>query len=151
MVTARRARVDSLVRPVVWLGVLAVLVLAAGGCQGKGDVSGKVSYKGKPLVWGTVTFEGKDGGLHYGNIGRDGSYSVSGVATGEAKVAVSSINPKSSDFVPMQREGSKKPPPPPRPEVKGWFPIPEKYDAPYKSGLVYTIKRGENTIDIVLE
>jgi hypothetical protein len=148
MFTARRAQAHCRFRPVVWLGVLA---LAAAGCQGKGDVGGKVSYKGKPLVWGTVTFEGKDGGLHHCNIDKDGSYSVSGVSLGEAKVAVSSINPKSSDFVAIQREGSTKPKPPPRPAVTGWFPIPEKYDTPHKSGLVYTIKTGENKIDIELE
>jgi hypothetical protein len=126
----------------------ALLVLAA-GCAGRGDVSGKVTYKGKPLVWGTVQFEGSDNLIKQANIQSDGTYSVQGVAPGEAKVAVSSINPKSSDFQPRQAEG--RPPPKPRPEVKGWFPIPEKYDAPYKSGLVYTIKPGPNTIDIVLE
>jgi hypothetical protein len=128
---------------------LALLPLAALGCAGKGDVSGRVTYKGKPLVWGTVQFEGSDKLLKQGNINSDGTYTVQGVATGEAKVAVSSINPKSSDFVPMQREGA--PPPKPRPEVKGWFPIPEKYDTPFKSGLTYTIKRGENKIDIELK
>jgi hypothetical protein len=133
-------------RPTV---ALALLPLAALGCAGKGDVSGKVSYNGKPLVFGTVQFEGSDGMLRQANIERDGSYSVRGVATGQAKVAVSSLNPKSSDFVPMQREGA--PPPPPRPEVKGWFPIPEKYDTPHKSGLTYPIKRGENKIDIELK
>jgi hypothetical protein len=145
MFTARRTLLHSLFRLLVWLGVLAL----AAGCQGRGDVSGKVRYKGKPLVWGTVTFEASDGGLHYSNIDRDGSYAVSGVATGEAKVAVSSVNPRSSDFTPIQREGTK--PPPPRPEITGWFPIPAKYDTPYKSGLVYTVKRGVNTIDIDLE
>jgi hypothetical protein len=78
-----------------------------------------------------------------------GSYAVRGVAPGEAKVAVSSLNPKSSDFVPLQREGGKQLPP--RPDVPGWFPIPAKYDTPFRSGLTYTIKRGENKIDIKLE
>jgi hypothetical protein len=126
----------------------AVLALAA-GCGGRGDVSGKVTYQGKPLVWGTVQFEGSDGLVKQGNINSDGTYSVREVATGEAQVAVSSINPKSSDFQPRQAEG--RPPPPPRPEVKGWFPIPDKYDTPHKSGLVYTIKSGPNTIDIDLK
>ena len=63
--------------------------------------------------------------------------------------SVSSINPQSSDFQMRQVEG--RPPPKPRPKVEGWFRIPEKYDTPYKSGLVYTIKRGENTFDIELE
>jgi hypothetical protein len=65
------------------------------------------------------------------------------------KAAVSSRNPKSSDFIPIQREGAPKPPP--RPDFPGWFPIPSKYDAPYTSGLTYSIKRGENSIDIELQ
>jgi hypothetical protein len=127
---------------------LALLTLAA-GCAGKGDVSGKVTYQGKTVVFGTVQFEGSDGMLRQGNIGSDGSYSVRGLAVGDAKAAVSSINPKSSDFVPMQREGGKAPPP--RPDVPGWFPIPDKYDTPHKSGLTYPIKRGDNKIDIDLK
>jgi len=128
---------------------VGVLALAAVGCGGRGDVSGKVTYDGKTVVFGTVQFEGSDGMLRQGNIEPDGSYTVTGVATGEAKVAVSSRNPKSSDFTPIQREGG--PPPPPRPEIQGWFSIPEKYDTPFGSGLTYTIKRGENKIDIELK
>jgi hypothetical protein len=126
----------------------ALLTFAAIGCGGRGDVSGKVSYKGKPLVWGTVQFEGSDGIVKHGNINPDGTYTVESVATGDAKAAVSSINPKSSDFQPLQREGQA--PRKPRPEVKGWFPIPDKYDTPFKSGLTYEIKRGQNAIDIDL-
>src|SRR5581483_4523419 len=78
--------------------VAAALLVLAIGCGGYGDVSGKVTYKGKALVWGTVQFEGSDNMLKQGNINSDGTYSISEVAKGEAKVAVSSINPKSSDF-----------------------------------------------------
>jgi hypothetical protein len=127
--------------------VAAALLVLAVGC-GRGDVSGKVAYKGKPLVWGTVQIEGSDGVVKQGNINSDGTYAVKGVATGEAKVAVSSVNPNSSDFQIRIAEGQK---PPPRPEVKGWFPIPEKYDTPYKSGLTYPVKSGANTIDIELK
>jgi hypothetical protein len=126
----------------------ALLTLAAIGCGGRGDVSGKVTYKGKPLVWGTVQFEGSDGVVKHGNIQPDGTYTVEAVATGNVKAAVSSLNPQSSDFQPIQREGQA--PRKPRPEVKGWFPIPDKYDTPFKSGLTYEIKRGQNTIDIDL-
>src|SRR5262245_18162987 len=129
--------------------VAVLLSLSVAGCGGQGDVSGEVSYKGKSLVWGTVQFEGSDNLLRQANINSDGTYSVHGVAVGQAKVAVSSINPQSSDFQMRQVEG--KAPPKPRPKVAGWFRIPEKYDAPYKSGLVYTIKRGENKYDIELE
>src|SRR5260370_19769623 len=100
---------------------VVLITLAAIGCGGYGDVSGKVTYKGKALVWGTVQFEGSDKMVKQDNINSDGTYSISGVATGEAKAAVSSINPKSSDFQVRQAEGT--PPPKPRPEVKRWFPI----------------------------
>jgi hypothetical protein len=140
------APVRSFIRPVV---AVALVALAATGCGGRGDVSGKVTYKGKPLVWGTVQFEGSDNVVKQGNINNDGTYSVCGVATGEARAAVSSINPKSSDF--QQRMPVRAPRANARTEVKGWFPIPEKYDTPFKSGLTYTVKRGQNTIDIDLK
>jgi hypothetical protein len=120
------------------------------GCGGRGDVSGKVTYKGKPVPFGTVLFEGSDGNLSQGNIRADGSYSVSPpVATGEAKVAVNSPNPKSSDLIPINRDGA--PPLKPPPDIPGWFPIPKEYGTPSTSGLTYTIKRGPNTIDIELK
>ena len=140
------APVRRLGRPAV---AAALLALTAAGCAGQADVSGKVTYKGKALVWGTVQFEGSDNIIRQGNISSDGTYTIRGVALGEAKAAVSSINPRSSDFQVRQVEG--RPPPKPRPAVQGWFPIPEKYDAPYKSGLVYMIKRGGNQIDIELD
>ena len=127
----------------------ALLASAAVGCGGKGNVSGKVTYQGRPLVWGTVQFEGSDGVVKHGNIQPDGTYTVEGVATGPAKAAVSSVNPQSSDFQPIQREGQA--PRPPRPEVKGWFSIPKKYETTFNSGLSYTVKRGSNEINIELE
>jgi hypothetical protein len=127
----------------------AALLALACGCWGRGDVSGKVTYKGKPLVWGTVLFEGSDRTFKQGNIGSDGTYTIRGLATGEAKVAVSSINPKSSDFqtrLPSRAPRANRPA-----GVNGWFPIPQKYDAPFSSGLTYPVKRGPNEIDIELK
>jgi hypothetical protein len=140
--------VRSFFRPTV---VLALLTLAAAGCGGRGDVSGTVTYKGKPLVFGTVQFEGSDKLLKQSIINSDGTFSIRGVATGEAKAAVSSVNPQSSDFQIRTRVTKADETPRPRPKVEGWFPIPEKYNTTYKSGLTYEIKRGENTIDIDLE
>src|SRR5262245_11102874 len=84
--------VRSFLRPGV---ALAFLTLAAVGCGGRGDVSGKVTYNGKPLVFGTVQFEASDKTIKQANIETDGSYFIAGVPVGEAKVAVSSDNPKS--------------------------------------------------------
>jgi hypothetical protein len=128
---------------------LALLMLAAVGCAGRGDVSGKVTYQGKPLVFGTVQFEASDKTLKQANIKEDGTYSVVGVPVGEAKVAVSSLNPQSSDFQPLQREGQ--PPRKPPREVKGWFPIPTDYQDLSKAKLTFTVKRGQNPYDIDLK
>jgi len=136
-------------RPAYRPAVAVALFVLVAGCAGKGDVSGKVTYQGKALVWGTVQIEGSDGVLKQSNISSDGTYSVQGLAPGEAKVAVSSINPSSADFQPRVVEG--RPPPPPRPQVKGWFAIPAQYDTPHKSGLVITVKSGANPIDIDLK
>jgi hypothetical protein len=138
--------VRSFLRPGV---ALALLTLAAVGCGGRGDVSGKVTYNGKPLVFGTVQFEASDKTIKQANIATDGSYAIAGVPVGEAKVAVSSDNPRSSAFQPLQREGM--PPPKPLPEVKGWFPIPPKYRDLSNPKLTYTVTSGQNKYDIDLK
>jgi hypothetical protein len=128
---------------------MACLTLAAVGCGGRGNVSGKVTYNGRPLVFGTVQFEASDKTIKQANIEPDGSYSIPRVPVGEAKVAVSSDNPRSSAFQPLQREGM--PPPGPLPEVVGWFPIPPEYQDLSKAKLTFTVKRGKNTYNIDLK
>src|SRR5262245_9299438 len=112
----------------------ALLALTAVGCGRRGNVSGKVTYKDKPLVCGTVLLHGRDG-LRQGNIEPDGSYTVLDVASGEARVAVNSPNPKSIDVYPGKK-GKKAEP---YPDAPGWFPIPKEYEKIETSGLTYTI------------
>jgi hypothetical protein len=130
--------------PVSRIGVLLLVVL---GCQGKGDVSGKVTYQDKAIVFGTVLFEGSDGNTRQGNIEKDGSYCVRGVATGEAHVAVNSPNPKAISLVSKNPDRK----PEPYPDAPGWFQIPKQYEAPSTSGLTYKIKGGSNEINIELK
>jgi hypothetical protein len=144
MSSGRFAFLLCLFRPVTWIGLLTVVAL---GCAGRGDVSGKVTYQNKHLVFGTVLIQGSDGNVNQGNIEEDGSYYVSGVATGEARVAVNSPNPKSISLT--YKNPKKKPEP--YPDVKGWFAIPKQYEKPSTSALIYSIKRGENNIDIELK
>lgn len=131
----------------------AVAILAAAGCgTNTTDVSGKVTFQGKPVVYGTVVLIGSDGIPKSGAIQPDGSYRVSGVAVGAAKVAVTSPRPPSGAQVPKKQgrdaEDDDKilpPPPPPAPPevIKNWVTLPEKYGNPETSNLTATIKAGE--------
>jgi hypothetical protein len=135
--------------------VIALLLFT--GCGGTGDLSGKVTYNGKPVVYGTVVVMGSDGITKSGTIQPDGSYTVSGIRTGTAKIAVSSPQPPGS--VPPKkggrdREDDDKPPvndPPAPPEViKNWVPIPNKYGDPAKSEITVEVKSGQK-FDIELK
>src|SRR6516164_3757467 len=105
-------------------GAAAVLLaLSVIGCQGKGEVSGKVVYQDKALASGTVLIVASDGSLHQGTIKTDGSYRIRDVPSGEARLAVNSPDPDRQ----LVRKAE---PPPPDPEtlrrqeaVKArWFP-----------------------------
>ncbi len=126
-------------------GAITLLALVV-GCAGKGDLSGKVTYKGKALVFGTVQIEAFDKTFKQANIDSDGSYHIPGVPVGEAHLAVSSTNPQSTDFVPLHAG--------PRLQAKnitGWFPIPGEYADIIKSPLIYTVQRGLNQHDLELK
>lgn len=129
------------------LALFSLVALMPIGCQSRGNISGKVTYNGKAVVFGTILFHGRDG-LRQGNIEPDGSYVIRDIAAGEAKVAVTSINPKSIDIHPGKRPHLK---PQPYPDAPGWFPIPEKYNSIATSELVYTVKGGENVIEVELK
>lgn len=126
----------------------ASLLLFLAGCQGTGSVSGKVTFQGKPLVYGTVLLIGSDNVSVQAAIQKDGSYSASGLAPGEVKVAVNSPNPKGVAIYAGWKDPSKKPP---QFEVPGWFAIPQKYEDVTTSGLTIPLKSGANEFDIDLK
>jgi hypothetical protein len=129
----------------------AFLGLAGAGCGGGlGDISGKVTFQNKTVVTGTVTVIGSDSLPYYGPIDKDGFYTVEKVPVGEAKVGVTSMDPRGVGL----RPGAPK-----RPVEKGksdidpklWFPIPPRYGDFNNSGLTLTVKRGPNTYNIELK
>lgn len=137
---------SRLIRPVILMAALAL----AGCGGGETDVSGKVSYKGKPVVYGTVLLLDGTGAPKSGVIQPDGTFRVSGVRPGAVKVAVSSPRPPGAEPPRKQaggRDDDDKPPPnvtPASPEViKSWFALPDKYGDPNKSELTADVKAGQ--------
>lgn len=116
---------------------LAAALLVLAGCAGKGQVSGTVKYKGKPLSAGTITFYDRTNRAVSGAI-KDGSYSVEQVATGPVRVTVAAP-------MPIYMVGDK-PPPGPKPPI-----LPAKYADPEKSGLGWEVQSGAQTHDFNLE
>jgi len=150
--------------------VLTTLVfLGASGCAPPtGSISGTVTYKGKSLPYGRVTFVCADGTVVSGKIDSDGTYSISQAPSGPARVAIRfleeampilvSVEPselpggKGADSSahapqgPMMIQSSEKPASRPKP-----MRIPDHFQQAEKSGLTYEIRTGDQTYDIKLE
>lgn len=127
---------------------LAVAVLFLSGC-GSGrpktaSVHGKVTYKGQPVPRGTVTFIPDGGTAATGEIGSDGSYTLTtfrkgdGAIPGTHKVVITAMQDRSSQ------------------PLEAWSPlappiIPTKYMNLSTTDLRAEVKEGENVCDFVLE
>jgi hypothetical protein len=89
-------------------GALAAALVLAGCGPGNGltlgRVQGKVTYKGEPVKFGTVSFEpdadkGTDGPLAMGNIKEDGTYVLStsdpgdGAVVGHHRISIVGLDP----------------------------------------------------------
>jgi hypothetical protein len=85
------------VRTIAAALVLAVLLLCAlpfVEFPGGTTLTGTVTSRGKPVVFGTVTVLTADNRTFFVPIRADGTYTLKGLPTGVAKVAVSSPNPR---------------------------------------------------------
>ena len=123
--------------------VLCGLLLLAGCSRGFGNVSGKVSYKGQPLPKGTITFYDEANQAVSSGIADDGSYSVSKVAAGKVKIAVT---------LPMfiSMAGDTKSAEKAAAERKKLPSLPPRYADSEKSGLDREVKRGDQTLNLDL-
>lgn len=132
----------------VLLGLTTVV-----GCGGGGPIKGKVTYQGKPVVWGSITLIGSDGVPYESMLETDGSFTVKGMPPGTAKVGVVSSNPENQgrpaavkDERPVQQEAA---PDRPKPAKGTWFPLPDKFGDPLTSGVTATVASGQSlTIDL---
>jgi hypothetical protein len=126
--------------------------LALTGCGEKTtDVTGKVTYKGKPVAYGTVAV--LDGGPapKTGQLLPDGTYRIVGVKLGAFKAAVSSPPPPGSDAARRavdrrdaddERVRTDIPAAPPE-VLKAWVALPDRFGDPAKSGLTADVKAGQ--------
>jgi hypothetical protein len=140
-------------------------VLVSGcGAAGVGEVSGTVSVRGQPVVYGTVTLVGGDGAPHAGAIQPDGRYTVTGVPAGSVRIAVVSppvprVESKldvPSDIDPEQYKALEQERAAAATRVAGidrkmWHAIDKKYADFNTSGLTVVVASGANPYDIDLK
>jgi hypothetical protein len=131
--------------------IFLVLSLTAFGCGSKtGTISGKVTYQGKAVTGGSVNFlsEGSESIMKTGGIQKDGSYSVSGVPVGPAKITVQGVKARRL-LIPtqLQKEQGKAEVTTDQPEIY----VPPKYGSADTSDLKYEVKPGKQHYDIELK
>jgi len=147
-----------------------VFLVCVSGCGGGGStVKGKVSYKGKPVVWGSVTLMDKDGLYHTGEIDLNGNFTVHKVPAGPVSIAVASPNPippagrattggvkggggeDPRDQFLKDKGFKKNTDDRPKPPAGAWFAIPSKYLDPTTSELKDEVKGAVSEINIDLK
>ena len=136
---------------------LAALALLAAGCgSGKGTITGEVTYKGKPIAWGRITFvcqEGKQS-THSAHIIK-GQYKIENCPIGPVKISVESFvayaPPADNPMVQRSREAGYVEPPADVVGKDKYVDIPKDYGNSDLSGLEYTVTRGDNTHNIDLK
>jgi hypothetical protein len=88
-------RIDFGALLLVFISVASVFCYFAVGERPRGMVSGKVTLDGKPLPGGLVSILDVECQTRSGGISKDGTYSVSNIVPGKAKVAVLTIPERS--------------------------------------------------------
>lgn len=131
------------------VGVVGIACLMpAAGCSRRPTVvpvSGRVTFDGKPLEFGSVMLQPTAGPAARGTIGTDGSFTVSTFAPGDGAI----IGPATVRVVcyEQQRPGT----PPPAGELAlGKSLIPEKYTQLGTSGIAVIIATGMQPLEIEL-
>ena len=134
-----------------WYLLFVVVSMAAGCGTPRGEVSGVVKYKGKPLSAGTVAFFDKDNRPVTSQITAEGIYHMYKVPVGLARITVST--PAAVDNSRSQMPKGMKVPegmPGIPPQFQG-VAIPDRYNDAEKSGLTLEVQKGGQTYDINLD
>lgn len=142
-------------RRVFQVTLLLGIAAACGGCgASSGTVNGTVTFKGQPLSGGSVMFLDAAGVIHQAPIDASGKYNVTGLALGNAKIAVGYVDERVNEYaraVASGVRGSNGPPAPPPPlDMSTVLVLPPQYADHNSSGLSKLVIKGANTYDIVL-
>lgn len=127
---------------VLFVAAAGVLAGCAPGGPPRGTVEGQVTFKGKPVTEGMITFLGDKGHAGEAKLGPDGRYAITdggGLPVGDYVVTIS----------PLMYEDKSDPKNPPRTMVEKNAPdIPEKYRRQGGSPFKKTVKAGKNDINL---
>lgn len=140
---------------------LCGLLLVEGCGGGKGTVSGKVSYQGKPVRGGNVAFIPEAGSPVNSPIEADGTYTIRKIPPGNVKITVEtdSFRPplekavaRGGDAKFLKQNLEKMNPQMADPErAKRYVRIPPQYRDPRQTNLSYEVKSGEQEYNIDLK
>jgi hypothetical protein len=144
----------------IWVALPLVLALLC-GCGGRGaspsaKVFGQVTFKGKPVGGGTITFYPESGGQYQGIIDAEGAYSALDLPTGDAAVTIETESVKAVHATPAGMEQGHKRVNSPlvseeaAPTAGAYVKLPAKYANPKLSGLSIQLNRGRQTKDFEL-
>ena len=145
---------------VLLLAACGIVCLAAGGCGPKRPetfpVSGRVTYKGRPVARGLVAFYPAEGRMATGDIGPDGRYSLTtfragdGALPGHHRVTIDAKRIVGAFWPPAhESQGGKSHGQLGYAGKVEWL-VPEEYSHHETSPLRAEVTRGENTIDFDL-
>jgi hypothetical protein len=128
----------------------ALLLAAAAGCSANktGDVSGIVTFQGKPMPGGYINFynvaaDGRILTQKSGAIDDDGAYSIAKVPVGDVKITVQ--QPPGALEANITKKGGM-PRRAPSPTT-----LPPKYQSVEQTDLKYTVTPGNQKHDVVLK
>lgn len=121
-------------------GLLTAVPVGCSSGPATGKVKGKVTFEGKPVTEGTVTFlNPKEGGAAEAQINKDGAYVVqSGVVVGDYLVVITPL----MEIVDTDPGRS-----PPAPVEKAAPDIPPNYRMQGTTTLRATVKPGQNELN----